>query len=178
MKKTLIALLVAGSSFGALPVTSGGAYQLDRASKLNLDQKVGTNLYNAQQFGMKAVWSYAIQGGAANSDLTLQDPSGAAAKLPTGAIIKDCMIDVVTTPTSSTSSGTLAFSSNAVADLKAAALGHTGYLSSTGEYACIPDGTVGNAIQMASEATLKVRIGSEALTAGKINIWVEFVLSE
>lgn len=177
MKKMLIALLVAGSSFGALPVTSGGAYQIDRASKLNLDQKVGTNLYNAQQFGMKATWNFADQGGAANSDLVLKDAQGIAAKLPTGAIIRSCLIDVVTQPASSTSSGKIAFSSSAVADLKAAALAHTGYVAGT-RYVCIPEGSVANMIKMASEATLKVRIGSEAVTAGKINIWVEYVLSE
>lgn len=163
------------SLFAASPVTTNQAYQLNRVSKLFADAQVGTNLRNAQQFGVKAKWDYSVQGGA-SGDISLLDMENKAVKLPTGAIIKDCMIDVVTQPTSSTGSGSIAFSSKAVADLKAATF-VAGYTTSA-RIACIPDRTVGNTIKLASEATLKIRVGSEALTAGKINVWVQYVLSE
>lgn len=175
----IISLLIAFSSlvtFAALPVTSTQAYQLNRVSKLFADAQVGTNLRNAQQFGMKAVWDYSVSGGAANSDITLLDTERKAVKLPTGAIITNCLIDVVTQPTSSTTSGKIAFSSKAVADLKASTA-IASYTTSS-RIACIPDGTVGAMIKLASEGTIKIRTGSEALTAGKINVWVEYVLSE
>ena len=177
MKNFLIMLsvILAQSIHAAPALTANGAYQLDRASKLNRDHYVGTKLFDAQQFGVKAVWDFAIQGGAASTDLTLQDAQGNPVTLPAGAIIRDCLLDVVTQPTSSTSSGSLAFSSSAVADLKAATVVASLPVS---RIACIPVATVGTMIKTSSELTLKVRTGSEALTAGKINLWIQYVLSE
>lgn len=178
MKNFLIMLsVIFAQSLQAAPaLTANGAYQIDRKDKLNRDNYVGTKLYDAQQFGVKATWSYADQGGAASSDLTLHDAQGNAVTLPTGAIIRDCLIDVVTQPASSTGSATLAFSSKAVADLKAAAA--VASYTTTTPIVCLPVGTVGTMIKTSSELTLKVRTGSEALTAGKINLWIEYVLSE
>lgn len=176
MRLITVLMLVAMTGFAALPPTVNQAYNLNRASKANADAQAGTALRNAVQFGTKATWSYAIQGGAADSDLTLVDEERKAVKLPSGAIIRDCLIDVVTQPTSSTSSGSLAISSKSVADLKAATF--VASYTTSSRIACIPVGTTGTMIKLSSEGTLKVRIGSEALTAGKINVWVQYVLSE
>lgn len=177
MRNLLLTILLLPSLvFGAAAITSSGAYKLNRASKLDRDLASGTKLLDATQMGVKAQWDYSVSGGAASSDITLLDHEGRPVTLPAGAIITDCLIDVVTQPDSSTDSVKLAFSSSAVADLKAAAFPTT-YVT-TSRIACIPEGTEANMIKMASEATLKMRVGSEAATAGKINIWVEYVLSE
>jgi len=174
MKKILLALLATTQIFGAAAITSsGGGYELNRASSLNRKYAVGTHLGNGP-FGVRAVWDFAVSGGAANTDITLKDAEGVAVTLPTGAIIRDCLISVATQPTSSTSSASMAFSSKAVADLKAAAV--VASYTTTTPIVCLPIGTVGTMIKLASEATLKVRIGSEAATAGKINLWIEYVL--
>ena len=175
----IISLLIATMSFvtfAASPLTSGQAYQLNRSSKLAADIQLGVNLRDAQQFGTKAQWSYAVSGGAANSDISLLDSEGRPVKLPAGAVITNCLIDVVTQPTSATSSGKLAFSSKAVADLKASSF--VAAYTTTLPLACIPTGTQATMIKLSSEGTLKVRTGSEALTGGKINIWVQYVLAE
>lgn len=174
MKKILLALLATAQIFGAAAITSsGGGYELNRASSLDRKYAVGTYLGNGP-FGVKAVWDFAVSGGAANTDITLKDAEGVAVTLPTGAIIRDCLISVATQPTSSTSSASMAFSSKAVADLKAATV--VASYTTTTPIVCLPVGTVGTMIKLASEATLKVRIGSEAATAGKINLWIEYVL--
>lgn len=181
MKKVLsiLTMTLGLAVFAAAPVSTNDAYKVNRKDKINRDAAAGTNLYNAQQFGVKAQWDYAVQGGAANSDITLLDHEGLAVTLPANAIIKNCFIDVVTQPTSSTLSGKVSFSSSDVADLKAAALVHTGYLATTGRYVCVPvDATANTWLKPGSEVTLKMRIGSEALTAGKINIWVNYALSD
>lgn len=178
MKNILLVLiaLTTAQVFGAAAITSAaGGYSLNRKDALNRKYHVGTALANGP-FGVKAKWKYSDQGGAAATDLTLHDSEGLAVTLPDNAIIRDCLIDVVTQPTSSTSSGSLAFSSSATADLKAATV--VASLTTTTPIVCLPVGTVGTMIKLSSEATLKVRTGSEALTAGEINVWVEYVLSE
>ena len=174
MKKLLLALILSSSVFAATAIDESGAYKLNRSSKLFRDLGVGTQLSGGQW--LKGQWSYAVSGGAANANLALLDHEGVAVKLPDNAIIQDCLIDVVTAPTSATSSGKIALSSNAVGDLKASAVAHTTFLADT-RVACIPVGTAATAIKMSSEATLRLLVGSEALTAGKINVWVNYVVS-
>lgn len=175
MKSFLFALILSLPLMGATVLSPNGAYEINRSSAVARKYAMGTQLLSATQFGVKAQWSYAVSGGA-SGDIPLLDHEGRPVKLPTGAIITNCLIDVVTRPTSSTSSGKLSLSSSAVADLKAATFVNS--WSTSSRTACIPDGTTGNMIKMASEATLKIRVGSEAVTAGKINVWVEYVLSE
>lgn len=179
MKKIFLALLVSCQLFAAAPVSENGGYELNRNGALNRKYAVGTALANGP-FGAKAQYNFATQGGAANADIPLKDLDGQNVIIPTNAIITDCMIDVAIQPASATSSAKLALSSSAVGDLKAAALAHVTYVpSATGTtIACIPINATHNThIRMASDATLKIRMGSEALTQGKINVWVEYVLS-
>lgn len=173
MKKILVALLVTGGCFASLPVTSSGAYQINRASRLNQQQQVGTNLYNAQQLGVKGTWSFAADGGAVGT-ITLKDHEGNPVKLPNHAIIRDCMIDVVSALTTS-ASGTLAINSKAAGDLKAATAAAS---LSAGVIDCVPVGTAATSIKLVDETTLGVTIATGAMTAGKINVWVEYALSE
>lgn len=173
--KKILALLVAVPLFGATVISNNGAYQINRSSAVARKYSLGTQAMAAGTLGVKAQYDFAKSGGA-SGDITLLDHEGLAVKLPNKAIITNCLIDVATQPTSSTSSGSLAFSSSAVGDLKAATF-VAGY-TTTSRIACIPTGSTGTMIKLSSEATLKVRIGSEALTAGKINVWVQYVLSE
>lgn len=176
MRLFLVAALFAANVFGAAALTTDGAYELNKRSSVDRKYATGTKAYDAQQFGAKGTWSFSDQGGVANAILPLHDHDGKNVTLPAGAIIRDCLIDVVTQPVSSTGSSGIAFSSKAVADLKAATFPAS--LTTTTPIVCIPIGTVGTMIKTASELTLAIKVGSEALTAGKINVWVEYVLSE
>lgn len=173
--KYLSLLLLSTNLFAATMLSTNGAYEINRAGDVWAKYQAGTQLLSATQFGVKAQWSFADQGGAASSDLVLHDLFGQPVKLPAGSIITNCLIDVVTQPVSSTGSGSLALSSKAVADLKAATF-PAGW-TTTLPLVCIPIGTVGTMIEATSEMTLKIRTGSEALTAGKINVWVQYVIS-
>lgn len=173
MKKLFLAMLVSMNLIAATAINEDGAYQLNRHHRLFRSLGVGTQLLGGQW--LKAQYDFSVSGGAAGNDIILKDHEGQPVKLPDNAIIDDCLIDVITAPDSSTDSGRIAFSSNAVGDLKADALASS-YSADT-RVACIPVGNVSTAIKMGSEATLKMRIGSEALTAGKINIWVSYVVS-
>ena len=171
----LLGIILTADVFGASPPTKDQAYQLNRASKLNADAQVGTALRNAGQFGVKATWDKSVLGG--SGDLYLVDEENKQVKLPSGAVIRDCLIDVVTQPTSSGNSGKISLGVSALGDLKADALVHTTYTTSA-RIVCLPVGTVGTMIKLSSEGRVIMRIGSEPLTAGKINVWLEYVLSE
>lgn len=175
MKKIFFAtLLITGQLFGAAAITnSGGGYEINRMNAVSRKYDMGTRLADGP-FGVKATWDFADQGGAASSDLYLHDAEGKKVSLPANAIIRDCLISVVTQPTSSTTSGSLAFSSKAAADLKAATF--VASYTTTTPIVCLPVGTVSTMIKTTSELNLIVRTGSEALTAGKINVWVEYVI--
>ena len=175
MKKIILSLLVSVNLIAGTAIDANGGYELNRSSRLFNKLGVGSQL--AAGGWLKAQWSYSVQGGTANTYITLLDNDGRAAKLPDNAIVDDCIIDVVTPPTSATSSGKIGFGSNAIDDLKASAVAHTTYTSGS-LVACIPTGNVSTAIKMASEATLKMSIGSEALTAGKINVFVSYVVGD
>lgn len=177
MKKFLIlALILVGvGSQAAAPMTTGDAYKLDRSSKAARDAAMGTVLYNSQQTGIKAQWDYAVQGGASTSDILLLDYNRQPVKLPTNAIVENCTIDVVTAPIDATNSALLSFGASTTSDLKAASNNLT---FSKGRKDCTPNGTAANSIKLLSDGYLKMRIASEGVSGGKINVWVEYVLSD
>ena len=169
----ILAVLLSARLIAAPALSSDGAYELNKRSSVDRKYSTGTKLYDAQQFGVKGTWSFATHGATTATDLPLEDHEGNSVVLPTGAIIRDCLIDVVTQP--APDSVNVALSSSAVGDLKAGAFAASYPVS---RIACTPVGTVGTMIKLASEGILKIRLGSETPTAGKINVWVEYVLSE
>lgn len=177
MKTILLTLLLSANLFAFTAITSEGAYKINRSSKLFRDLSVGTQISGGQW--MRARWAYVLQGGAATQDVILVDAEGLPAKLPANAIIYDCLIDVVTPVTAATLANVVVgFSSNAVADLKAMGGAVVNGVSTKQRVACVPTGSASTAVKMASEATLKLRIGSEALTGGRMDLFVNYVISE
>ena len=177
----LLAGLVSAMVFGASAVSTDGAYELNKRSAVDRKHSSGTKLYDAQQFGAKAQWSYSALGGAANSVIQLRDHEGNPVKLPNNAIIRDCLIDIVE-PVAGTAAGDttgrIGFSISEAYDLKAlSTLKGAGYQAQA-RIACVPVGTVATMIKLESEGALSMQISSEALTAGKLNLWVEYTLSD
>lgn len=176
MKKFIFALLATGQLFAASVITdSGGGYELNRASTLNRKYSVGTHLANGT-FGVKGQWSFAVSGGAASTDIYLLDAEGLRVSLPAKSIVTNCLIDVATAPTAATTSGgaTFLLKSNGES-LKG--LTYNASLTTTAPIACTPTGSVGQMLKIASETFPVLRTTSEAMTAGKINVWLQYVLS-
>lgn len=120
---------------------------------------------------LMATYDFSVLGGAVGS-VNLKDANGMDAKLPENAIILDSLIDVITAPTSG-GSATIAFTAQSAGDLKAA----TAIASYTGLVAGVPVGTAATSIKMTADRTLTATIATAALTAGKINVYVEYVYS-
>lgn len=174
MRKLILAMLVAAPIFANTALNSEAAYKLNRSSKLFRDLSVGSQL--GAGGWVRAIYDYNIQGG--SGDVTLVDAEGLPAKIPANSVIYGCIIDVTSAIKGATSSSiSLAFSSNAVGDLKAATFNNVAPFNTQGRVACIPVSTAATAVKISSEATLKMRIGSEAVTAGRINLFVNYLTS-
>lgn len=177
MNKFLItaAALLTSGAMAVTALTKDGEYKINRFGKPWRDYNIGTLMYGNQQMGTYGSWKFTRDGGAANAILPVKDNDGRKIILPVNAYITKCFVGMPTLLTSATGSSSVSFGSNAVADLKAATFA-AGY-STTALKACIPDGTVGNAVRMASEGFVAVKIGSEAATAGQLDVWVEYVIN-
>lgn len=118
---------------------------------------------------VKGIYDFAVQGGAVGTGYLLDD-NGDEIELPAGAIIKQSWTREVTNVTTS-ASGTLAFgtaaSGDVLADLAAA--------SFSGIQAGIHTGVAANMQRLSSAAKLGYEIKTGALTAGKVEVYLEVV---
>jgi hypothetical protein len=134
---------------------------------------IGTLLHRTLNV-MKAVYSFAVQGGAV-STLSLLDDLGNAAVLPPGAVIFESFSNW-TTAGATSASGTIALGTGAATnDLKTA----TAAASMTGVVAGIPVCTAASAIVLGSTTTgyqMSLTIATGAITAGVAGIYVWYVL--
>jgi hypothetical protein len=130
---------------------------------------------------MRAVYDYSILGGSSAAAISLHDSDGKAAILPSGAIIKRTMIDVITAPrtnrtTGDFTGGTIGLSAQTSGDLKATNTATTALASGLVEG--IPVGTAATSIKLTAARTIQATIGVAALTAGKFNVIIEYYLTD
>ncbi len=135
--------------------------------------KFGSAFFYEKVHTLRAIYDFAVSGGAV-STITMKDKRGRTAQLPDGAIVKHCLIDVVTAASSAGSATIAIGTGQAGNDLKAA----TAIASYTGLVACVPVGSAATSIKMTADRQPSVTIATAALVAGKINVFIDYVLSE
>lgn len=130
-------------------------------------------LINQTKNVVRAVWDFAVQGGAVGT-VNLLDEQGNAVLLPAGAFITNVVLDVVT-PATTGASGTGSLGFLSTVDLLAA----TAAASITGVLAGIPVGTAATwkGPGTAALTPITFTIATGALTAGKFNAFIEYVVS-
>jgi len=146
----------------------------DQIRPAGLDNQLGEALQ--EQMGLLVgKYSFAVQGGAVGSINLLKDLGSANSylTLPSGAIIKQVWIDIITAMASSGGTGTIALTANSSGDLKAAVDADT----LSGIVAGIPVGTAAAMVKLTAERTIKLEVATEALTAGKIDVYIEWAMS-
>ncbi len=104
----------------------------------------------------------------------LVDDLGNPATLPKGAIVTRTYWNAVAAVTSG-ASATVAFDLLTAGDLLAATAKATLSLAAIGEG--IQDGTVTHMLQCTADTIPTATVGTAALTAGKINLFIEYVIS-
>ena len=180
MKTLLISLLVAFSSLahaasGPMPLDS--QFVLNRGTPAQVKAQLGSQVTVWKKHVLKASYDFAKQGGAIGA-ISLLGENGLAAELPGKAIVTGCFIDVLTSPTSSGLATIALGTGQSTTDLKAA----TAIASYTGIVACVPVGTAVTAVKLtqAKSAVVvpKATVAAFALTAGKFNVLIEYLLSD
>lgn len=147
---------------------SGLRQQADIDSPL---EGLGTEVHRTKNL-IKGVWEFAVQGGAVGAIL-LKDDLGNPCKLPLGAIITGGMIDILTAMASAGGAGTMALGMNTASDIKAAVDADT----LSGRVAIIPVSTAATAVKLTADRQLTLTVAVEALTAGKIAVYLEYYAS-
>lgn len=175
MKKILVTLIVMlfipmFAIAGTYAESTNAEFGLNRGTGALQKYQVGSKLMRETMHDAKVSYSFADQGGATGT-YNLHDTKTFSPKLPNNAIVVGCYIDVITTPVGS---GSIALSTGkAAGDL----LGTTTATSITGIYACIPTGTAATSIKLTADVTPTIVISSAALTAGKFNVHILYLLS-
>ena len=104
---------------------------------------------------------------------------GTGVYLPDNAVITRTWFEVLTTFTSATDAATLAVSALAANDIKSAvAISDAGNPWDAGYTEGIQAGAAANFIKLSAEKELVVTVAVEALTAGKLIIFAEYVIGD
>lgn len=150
-------------------------FTLNRASPEAMRKyQLGSLVVEQKKWVLKATYDYAIQGGSSAAAINLKGPDGKNAVLPSKAVVHDCIIDVITQPTSSGSATIAIGTGQAANDLKTA----TAIASYTGRVACIPVGTAASSIKLTADRNPTITVATSNLSGGKFNVLIEYFVSD
>jgi hypothetical protein len=156
----------------ALPRLSIVEKRLNLSANAGPSILLGTQLVSNKIQLLKCQYDFSKQGGVVGT-ISLKGPDGANCALPTKAIVNDVLIDVLTAPTGATA--TIAVGTGqATNDIKAA----TAVASFTGLMDGVPVGSAATSIKLTADRTPTMTIATANLTAGKFNVFIEYLLSE
>lgn len=128
-----------------------------------LDEKVGV---------LVGYYDFATQGGAVGVVNLLKDLSKPTSSLdlPSGAVIRQVVVQILTPFVSVGGTGTIALNANSSGDLLAAVDADTLSGLSSG----IPTGVAANMVLLSADRSVKLAIATAAMTAGKCAVYVEY----
>jgi hypothetical protein len=117
----------------------------------------------------RGFYDFSVSGGAIGSYSLL--PSDQL--IPDKAIITQVYIDIITGMTSTGGTGTIALTANSAGDLLVAVDADT----LSGVTSGVPVGTAATMVKCTADRNIVLAIATAALTAGKIAVFVEYVIS-
>lgn len=118
----------------------------------------------------KATYDFDVDAGAISA-------IGLGVTIPSGATVQRAWINVLTTLTSGTDAGTVAISIEGANDVvTATAISAGGNIWDAGLHEGIEDGTTANMVVTTDDREITATIAVEAVTAGKFEVIVEYVM--
>lgn len=183
MKNFLIAILLAlctpvGAHAAAglpLPAVQRSVLNLGGAEGIRKVQ-LGTQLVDGVVRVKRCLYDFAVHGGAV-STISLDDTDGKDCVLPTGAVITQVYFDILTAFTSTSNDGTIALTANSSGDLLAAVDADTLPLTASHPGSGIPIGTAATMVKLTAQRTITMAIAVHAITAGKANFYIQYVVA-
>lgn len=170
----MLALVMASSALaGSLSDNNNAQFELNHVNPgIANKQQLGRLVIKHTQRLLKCTYDFAKLKGAIGT-VNLLNEDGQKCVVPSKSVIDQVYIDVIT-PGTTSASGTAAINMQTAGDLKAA-LAAASY---TGIVAGIPVGTAATAIKTTADRTVTQTIATGALTAGKWNVLIMYLLSE
>ena len=146
------------------------------AAELNLldadNTEPADGVWNAVTRWAKAEYAFAVDGGAISA-------IGLGVTIPDNAIVVGGFVEVVTTCTSSDDSGEMALHIQTANDLvTATAISGGSNIWDAGIHSIVPAGTGATAIKCTAARAITATITTDAFTAGKLNVWLKYVMGE
>jgi hypothetical protein len=174
MKFLVVFALLCLPTLASATITAEQEFAINRLNSVARKHSLGTLLQKKVNV-VVGKYSFAVQGGGTGTYNLRSDLADANSlvKIPAGAVIKQVWIDVLT-PGTTSASGTMALNLQSAGDLK----GALAAASYTGIVAGIPVGVAANMIKLTAERTLTATIATGALTAGRWNVYIEYVLGD
>lgn len=154
-------------------ITAEKKYQLDRMNSSAIKNGLGSELNKTKNVA-KGIYDFSTQGGVFTTAYNLLDDDGVAVTIPSGAIVKAVYIHTVVAVTS-LGSATISLQMNAANDLLNAEAKATFALNAL--VAGIPVDTMATAVRATADRIVKLVPNTATLTAGKLNVFIEYVLS-
>lgn len=154
-------------------VASGGSIEVESGGSID-DSAVATDDALSNLRVARATFDFAVDGGTATAH-------GLGVTIPDNAIIVGGFYDVITTFTSpTTDDATLAIHVEGANDIVNAVAIDTGTPWDAGQQAIIPKANTpeSTGVKTSAAREITVTIGVEAITAGKLVIWLYYVVSD
>lgn len=170
MKKLILGLLLLPVMAFAT-ITAEEEFALNRLSGVARKYSLGTLLAKNVNV-VVGKYSFAVQGGAVGSINLLRDlnDTGSTIVIPDNAIVKQVWTDTITSATG----GSLGFTLQTTADMKAAVSAS----AMSGIQAGTPVGSAATMLKLTADRTLVATVSNSNITAGVINVYVEYVLGD
>ena len=144
--------------------------------------QLGTKVIRDSVHELVVQYSFAVSGGATGT-LKLPVPiskgstvGATTGTLPKGALVIGCYVDNLTNLAGT--SALVALSTGQGAGDLVATSGTAGATVFTGISACVPTGTAATSIKLTADQTPQMVISGAALTAGKLNLHIMYVMSD
>lgn len=141
-----------------------------------------TSIQNVRRM-VRCTYDFATLGGAVTtiklqaSTVNSKSATLSTCLLPKGAIVTQALIDVITTATDGVTTSTISVSTGQTAADLLAATSYTSFTSGS-LIAGIPVDTAATAIKLTADSTPSVVIATNAWTAGKFYVLIEYLLSQ
>jgi len=145
-------------------------YVFDRMNSTAQKYKLGQKI-NEKLGVKKGIFDFSDQGGAAGY-ITLKDDRGDDVTVPDNAIVKHSYYDVVTELQPSGGTPAVSIGLQSDGDIVASVTKTVGQGDGT------QDGAAANMLKLTAERTLRLKVASADLTAGKLAAFLEYVISE
>lgn len=183
----LLLMLLPAITFAKFPDAESIKFELNR-EPFGQHVSLGTQLQSKKIHVLQAYYDFNRQGGAIGVLNLLDAKDMKIAVLPAGAIVKNCVIHVLT-PLTSSGSTTVSFSSGSLLEDVKPAAAKTSFATPDGLVSCqiagatvstwlkMPGYTDGYSAGYTREYTPTMKINVSALDGGKLSVWLEYILN-